>query len=129
MRYFTVKDAEALIPELEKISQALAGIVAKVQAKAGNIERLEAHASPSLPEIEIEKGQLHFLSNSVNACLQRILDLGAYPKGLDPVLVDFPHRLASKEVYLCWRLGEKHITHYHGLEEGFGGRKALAFGP
>jgi hypothetical protein len=52
-------------------------------------------------------------------------DALAQPKGLDPALVDFPHRLAGADVVLCWKLGEKKITYYHGNEEGFAGRKAL----
>ena len=40
-------------------------------------------------------------------------------------LVDFPTRREGEEVLLCWKLGEGEITHWHGLEEGFPGRKPL----
>jgi hypothetical protein len=46
-------------------------------------------------------------------------------KDLDVGLLDFPARLNNKEVFLCWRLGEDRIRFYHGLEEGFDGRKPL----
>jgi hypothetical protein len=28
-------------------------------------------------------------------------------------------------VLLCWKYGEEAITHWHGLEEGFAGRKPI----
>jgi hypothetical protein len=31
----------------------------------------------------------------------------------------------GREVYLCWKLGEKRIQYWHGLDEGFAGRKPL----
>lgn len=40
-------------------------------------------------------------------------------------LVDFPARIDGKEVCLCWRSDEREIGYYHGLEEGFAGRKPL----
>jgi hypothetical protein len=46
-------------------------------------------------------------------------------KDPDTGLVDFPARLAGAEAFLCWRLGEDEIDHWHGIDEGFSGRKPL----
>jgi hypothetical protein len=46
-------------------------------------------------------------------------------KDLDTGLLDFPAILNDEEVYLCWRLGEDRIRFYHGIHEGFAGRKPL----
>lgn len=121
MRYFTLQEAEALIPDLERLYAAILGIVAQAQAKAA---RLQAEKGTPA-EQALEKGQLEFLSKGISELLQKVLDLGALPKGLDPALVDFPHRLGGREVYLCWKYGEKSITTYHGLQEGYSGRKPL----
>lgn len=40
-------------------------------------------------------------------------------------LVDFPARIDGQEVCLCWRSDESEIKYYHGVEEGFAGRKLL----
>ena len=126
MRYFTVKEAEALIPELEKIFEALIETNAKTEAKNSQIQEMKVNKSKDAAGLAIETSQLEFLINSMNGWLNKILDTGALPKGLDPALVDFPYRLKDREVYLCWKLGDKKITHYHGLEDGFAGRKPLA---
>jgi len=44
-------------------------------------------------------------------------------KDLDVGLIDFPTLFRGKEVYLCWRMGESGIRHWHGVDEGFAGRK------
>jgi hypothetical protein len=55
----------------------------------------------------------------------RIQELGVLVKDLDRGLVDFPALRGDEEVLLCWQLGEEQVTHWHGLEEGFAGRKPL----
>lgn len=124
MRYFTQHEAEALIPTIEEIFARALKLRDEAERKAEALRALEKAEGESAG-IALERGQVQFLVNGVNACLAEVAALGAVPKGLDPALVDFPHRLGGGEVYLCWRRGEKAITHYHGLEEGFAGRKAL----
>jgi hypothetical protein len=46
-------------------------------------------------------------------------------KDADTGLVDFPAQVAGAEAFLCWRLGEDEIAYWHGIDEGFPGRKPL----
>jgi hypothetical protein len=46
-------------------------------------------------------------------------------RDLDRGLVDFPALLDGREVYFCWVLGEPEIGHWHDLQAGFAGRRAL----
>ena len=50
---------------------------------------------------------------------------GAIVKDLDEGLVDFPARREGEEILLCWRLGEDDVAFWHGLEEGFAGRRPI----
>ncbi len=43
--------------------------------------------------------------------------------------MDFPSLREGEEVYLCWKLGEERIGYWHGIEEGFAGRKPLDESP
>lgn len=124
MRYFTIREAEALIGDLEEIFSRALALRNQAEKKAESVRALE-ESDQDPARAALERGQLQFLAKAVNACLGQVAALGAVPKGLDPALVDFPHRLSGKEVYLCWRAGEKAITHYHGVEDGVAGRKAL----
>lgn len=124
MKYFTVEEAQALIPELEKLYGDIAEIAARAHDKAQRVNKLKDDPS-AVTDAAIERAQLHFLANEITARLQKVVDLGAVPKGLEPALVDFPYRLAGRDVFLCWKLGDTRIGWYHGLEEGFSGRKEL----
>jgi len=66
-----------------------------------------------------------FLAASLEKQLAIVTELGAIPKDLESGLIDFPARVNDREGYLCWKLEEPSITHWHGLTEGFGGRKPL----
>jgi hypothetical protein len=64
-------------------------------------------------------------AKAVQRCVQAIEELGGVVKDLDRGLVDFPALRGDEEVLLCWRLGEDEIGYWHGLEEGFAGRREL----
>jgi hypothetical protein len=40
-------------------------------------------------------------------------------------LVDFPGELEGERVWLCWRVGEERVAHWHALDSGFAGRRPL----
>ena len=46
-------------------------------------------------------------------------------KDLDVGLVDFPTLFRGEEVYLCWRMDEDDIDYWHGVHEGFAGRRPI----
>jgi hypothetical protein len=46
-------------------------------------------------------------------------------KDLDIGLIDFRCYYHGEEVYLCWKLGEPGIAWWHGLEEGYRGRRPI----
>lgn len=124
MKYFSKKEAEALIPKLESVFAEIAAIMARGEAKAAKAGELESSGRDPVG-LEIEKSQLRGMASEVESKLASIVELGAAPKGISPALVDFPARIEGREACLCWKLGEKSITHWHGLEEGFTGRKPL----
>lgn len=125
MKHFTVEEAEALIPELERIFEAVAELSAQAELKATTLREREESGTADPVASAIERSQLQFLAQGINEWMQKIVDLGALPKGVDPALVDFPGRVDGREVYLCWRLGEKKVSHYHSADEGFSNRKPL----
>ena len=54
-----------------------------------------------------------------------ITAIGVQVKDLDIGLLDFPCQVEGEIVLLCWKFGEERITHWHGMEEGFAGRKPI----
>lgn len=130
-RFFTLEEAEKLIPRLEEIM----GRLMDCHSAAG---RLRATLEEERREIAVSGGsrldrdlwrerreRLEALAREIEGRVNEILGLGAEPKDLGLGLVDFPFLLNDEEVNLCWRFGEKRIRFWHGLDEGFAGRKPL----
>ncbi|MBI4061048.1 MAG: DUF2203 domain-containing protein [Elusimicrobia bacterium] len=124
MRYFTTEEADALIPELEKIFETVAELTAQAELKAAALRRRRRNDDDPAGAA-IERSQLQFLASGINQQMQLIVELGALPKGVNPALVDFPARLDGREVYLCWKLGEKRVAYYHPVDGGYSTRKPL----
>jgi len=57
--------------------------------------------------------------------LAEIDSIGVQVKDIDIGLLDFPCDVEGQIILLCWKLGEKSITHWHGTQEGFAGRKLI----
>jgi hypothetical protein len=129
-KYFTVQEADQLIPYLEVDIQQLRDIKQEYMRKAMQLRDLQKQGSTipaSMPQSDpfaLEAG-LEFLQIEARTVADSIRMKGAELKDVDSGLVDFPAILHGKEVLLCWRMGEARIEFYHGLDDGFRGRRRL----
>jgi len=64
-------------------------------------------------------------AQGLKEALEEIQEYGCVVKDLDIGLIDFPTLFRGEEVYLCWKLGESGIRFWHGVQEGFRGRKPI----
>src|SRR5262249_24347156 len=61
----------------------------------------------------------------VKNAIAEIDSIGVQGKDLDIGLLAFPCEGEGRTALLCWEVGEKTITHWHGVSEGFAGRKPI----
>jgi hypothetical protein len=111
--------AEAMVEHRRTMLEALARQEKLEGAVKGNGGGLDAE-TPRLIEAEIEEA-----GAELARCVEAIQELGAVVKDLDSGLVDFPARRHGEDVLLCWRVGEEEIRYWHGLDDGFAGRREL----
>jgi hypothetical protein len=98
--------------ELRELRDRLRSVQASLEAaRAGERSRLALEAETLLERM--------------SGTIRRIEEAGGELKDLDLGLVDFLTLRAGEPVYYCWRLGEPEIRYWHGLEEGFAGRKPI----
>jgi hypothetical protein len=130
-RRFTLAEAESFLPSVEKnIRDALSlkvqyqeaedsmqTIVQRVMVMGGIL--LDRKAAQEIRTRRDESGQ------RLKAALENLQEIGCIIKDLDIGLVDFPTLFRGEEVYLCWKLGETGIGYWHGVHEGFAGRKRI----
>jgi hypothetical protein len=110
---------EAMVRHRRAQSAAHARRASAVAAIAGNGGGMPPSELAELAEaVERE-------SEAVVECMLALEELGVQVKDPDTGLVDFPARRGDEDVLLCWRLGEPEVAYWHGLEDGFAGRKPL----
>ncbi|HEU4798259.1 MAG TPA: DUF2203 domain-containing protein [bacterium] len=131
-RYFTVEEATAALPEVERLLGKLRELrVDAVDATA----RLDAlwerlpEGSHVLDELLAAQRELEHRTTSAEEVMEDLGGIGCLVRDLDLGLVDFPALAAGIEVFLCWRLGEDAIGYWHGTTEGYAGRKPLRLLP
>ena len=79
-------------------------------------------------ETSESKEKIRELDLTIKELMQSIAeleDLGIIIRDIDAGLVDFPADKFGDKVFLCWKYGESEIEYWHGISEGFGGRKPL----
>ena len=131
-RYFTVEEANEALAEVRPLTEELvshmralieiqerqAALTTRISGNGGNVEPRELQEVQERLDGEVA---------GIARCVARIHELGAQVKDLDEGLVDFPALRGGEDVLLCWRLGEDEIGFWHGLDEGFSGRRPLPF--
>jgi len=130
-KYFNRHEAEELLPvigqyleEARQQKRTLDGIAAEIANAALRIMKLGG-SLPPFTELHRKKAQRDKLAEQLARTIEEIQQTGCLVKDLEVGLVDFPSLREGEEVYLCWKLGEAHIGYWHGIEEGFAGRKPL----
>lgn len=128
MRIFTVEDANRTLPLVRRI---VADIVVQHERWADCLrasEVLAANATPGHPDprAEAAERELNALAREIEGYRQELTALGIELKDYARGLVDFPAELEGRPVWLCWRLGEPAVEHWHELEAGYAGRQRIA---
>ena len=94
-------------------------------AALGRHERTPtAGERPYSEEIAQSQAELEAEEDKLATYIDELTKLGVELKGPDG-LCDFPSLMDGREVYLCWRLGEPEVMHWHELNAGVAGRKPL----
>ncbi len=131
LRFYTVEEADSAIPALElefgRIARARSELGPLIEAVGGAdaavaILRLGAEAPPGR---QAEADRLVRVAGEVTAAIERVNALGCLVKDVDAGLVDFYSLRDGEPVFLCWQFGERAVTHWHGVDQGFAGRQPL----
>jgi hypothetical protein len=130
-RYFTLQQAEKLLPEVgSAIRDAIHQKSVYQQAEEewhGFSSRVTLMGGMRVDHSEVMgmKQRRESAARRLKDGVEKIQDYGCVVKDLDIGLIDFPTLFHGEEVYLCWKLGESGIEFWHGVHEGFRGRKAI----
>ena len=130
-RTFTLNEAQDLLPVLESLLRSaidgkklIESVEAELQATAHRIF-LNGGMALNVVYLASRKAQREKAIQRLKDAMAEIDAMGVQVKDLDIGLLDFPCEVDGQIVLLCWKLGEKAITNWHGVSEGFAGRKPI----
>lgn len=129
-RIFTAREANEALALVRPLAEQLVDL--RRTWRATHARRTELGAlvqgnggglgTSDFAELEAE---LDALGSEIERCLAQLDEAGVQVKDLDEGLVDFPAVHEGREILLCWRVGEERVAFWHGIEEGFAGRKPI----
>ena len=128
---FTLAEAQALIPRVDRLLRAaiereddVRGNRAGDPAVPGARDDDGRRGRGSRPRAE-SRSRRDRAAAQLRSAIEEVQEIGCLIKDLDIGLIDFPTTYHGNEVYLCWKLGEAGIEYWHGVDEGFRGRKPI----
>lgn len=130
-RHFTLDEARELLPDVRRsIREAVTGRQRHAEAESllqALLQRILMQGGISVDTVAVTgwKTQRENALQSLKTSMDRLEESGVLVKDLDVGLVDFPTLYRGEEVYLCWRMDEDDIEFWHGVSEGFAGRKEI----
>jgi hypothetical protein len=130
-RTFTLDEAQTLLPVLESVLRtaiAAKKLMEEVDAEMQAVQRrifLNGGTYLDIVPLARRKAERIKAEQRLRDAFAEIDAIGVQVKDLDIGLLDFPCEVDGCTVLLCWKLGEASITHWHGTDEGFAGRKPV----
>jgi hypothetical protein len=127
-RYFTISEANATLPLVRAIIEDIIALFPRLRDRYQRLMRVLPEGGTDAAHLE----ELYYVKEELLRDQERMQDyerelreLGVELKDYEVGLVDFPCRMDDREVYLCWKMGESEVAHWHELDAGFQGRQSL----
>jgi hypothetical protein len=128
---FTLEEAQGLLPVLESLLKAAmegkktAELIDEEFQDIAHRVFLQGGTLLKIVPLAKRKADREKAVQAVKDAVTEITAIGVQVKDLDMGLLDFPCEVDGQIILLCWKMGEKAITFWHGLEEGYAGRKPI----
>ena len=129
-RTFTLDEANAALAELRPIVERMVehrrNLTQAQSLQAELVMRIAGNGGDMSPsDLREAAATIEREAAAIADCAEQVNAIGAQIKSLEDGLLDFPARRGDEDVFLCWQLGEDEIRYWHGIDEGFAGRKPL----
>ncbi|MBN2367689.1 DUF2203 domain-containing protein [Candidatus Woesearchaeota archaeon] len=123
-KYFTVREAERLLPKITEMLIKLINI-RKAIYTISSIEVSFEDEDEEMANVARSSKEFHRLNYEFYTTLDELHNMGCILKDLDHGIVDFYTKHKGRTVFLCWQLGEESIRYWHENEHGFTGRQPV----
>jgi len=130
-RTFTLEEAKSLLPVLESLLRRAMEAKTTIETFEGEMQALTQRIFLNggtwvdVVPLARRKAERVRAEQTAKDSIAEIDAIGVQVKDIDTGLLDFPCQVQGQTILLCWKMGEKDITHWHGTDEGFAGRKPI----
>lgn len=129
-KLFTIDEANAMLPLVRAITRDLVQLAREVVERQQRVEHLKAgrdldRPDPYAEELAQGMADLEHDKERLRDYVLELRQLGVEPKSATDGLIDFPAIIDGQLVFLCWRIDEPEVLHWHTLDGGFAGRQPL----
>ena len=121
--YFTVEEANALLPTLKPLMQDILERRARVSMAAQDQRALLHDSKSNIGSAAFSAMTQDFIA--IEELIAEIRSYGVIVKDLNGGLLDFLCDRNGRDVYLCWKYDEPEVEYYHELHTGFAGREPI----
>ena len=130
-RFYTIDEANGALPEVERILTALRGqreelIELRDRVVAASPPDDETPTTGVAEQIRLLRLGMQGLIDQMQAGVARLVELDITLRDISTGLIDFPALVSGRPIWLCWRLGEDDVAHWHPHDEGFDVRRPLS---
>jgi hypothetical protein len=121
---YTLEQARALLPEVRATLIQLAIERQRADAAHGALHRQLGTDPDAASRAGLERATAEYRGR-VRALLGHLESLGIAVRDLDSGLVDFPTIRDGEPAWLCWRIDDPQLAHWHTTREGYASRRPL----
>ena len=118
---FTLEQANSSLPLVTRIVRDIVNTHERVTQLQARLE--EAPVAKNASAIQ---DQLDSAMAELQEYVEELGRIGIELKDYEAGLVDFPGRHQGRDIFLCWRMGEEKVLHWHELHTGFAGRLPIS---
>jgi hypothetical protein len=129
-RTFTPEEANEALVELRPVAEEMVAhrraLTAAQKRQAELVVTIAGNGGDLGPsDLQEAAEAIQREADEIAECVKVLDEAGVQVKSLEEGLLDFPSIRDGEDVLLCWQVGEERVAFWHGVDEGFAGRKPL----
>ena len=130
-RSFTPSEANSALDQVRPLAERMVEVRARLtelEDEQREVVQIVAGNGSSEAVGEARTPEFARLAAEFQRCFDALADLGVEVRDVDTGLLDFPSLREGETVLLCWQPGEPAVAWWHGVEDGFAGRRPIDWG-
>lgn len=125
LKYFDMEDAQESLPKVDRLVRKMM----RLNKAIGVLNSIEIDTSDlsfdQFQNVTKMNTMYHKLSYDFYKTLEQLERIGCILKDVEEGLVDFYSQFEGRDIFLCWKVGEKRIRFWHEISTGFQNRQPI----